>query len=185
MKTYESLAGLRTQLPAATGLDRAKVLDQLIEAYNKLGNEIGAIAGWRKEIVALDSDNKAGLKRKYEFRMYLDSAQKALGAAKPAVAEAAIDKALALSELNPQQIQRATIVKSNCCLARKDYRASLDCLRKALDAAPKGQDADTLKALIQRSEKLLETQTAKKADGKARPQANSAAKGDSFTAPAD
>ncbi|MGB7734608.1 MAG: thioredoxin family protein [Thermoguttaceae bacterium] len=184
MKTYGSLAELRTQLPTATGLDRAKLLDQLIEAYNKLGNEIGDIAGWRKEIVALDSDNKAGLKRKYEFRMYVDGAQKALSAAKPAVAEAAIDKALALSDLNPQQIQRATIVKSNCCLAREDYQASLDCLRKALDAAPKGQNADTLKALIRRSEKLLEAQRAKKADGKARPQANLAGKGDSFTAPA-
>ncbi len=31
------------------------------------------------------------------------------------MAEAAIDKALALSDLGPQQIQRATIVKSNCC----------------------------------------------------------------------
>jgi thioredoxin-related protein len=181
MKTYGSLAELRTQLPTATGLDRAKLLDQLIEAYNKLGNDIGDIAGWRKEIVALDSDNKAGLKRKYEFRMYVDGAQKALSAAKPAVAEAAIDKALALSGLNPQQIQRATIVKSNCCLAREDYQASLDCLRKALDAAPKGQNADTLKALIRRSEKLLEAQRAKKTDGKTRPQANSAGKGDSFT----
>ena len=78
MKTYESLAGLRTQLPAATGLDRAKLLDQLIVAYNKLGNEIGDIAGWRKEIVTLDSDNKAGLKRKYEFPMYVNDAQKVL-----------------------------------------------------------------------------------------------------------
>ena len=77
-------------------------------------------------------------------------------AAKPAVAEAAIDKALALPDLKPQQIQQATIVKSNCCLARKDYQASLDCLRKAFDAAPKGQNADALKGLIQRSEKLLE-----------------------------
>ena len=174
MKTYESLVELRTQLPTATGLDRARLLDQLIGAYNKLGNEIGVIAAWRKEIVALDADNKAGLKRKYEFPVYVDDAQKALGAAKPVVAEAAIDKALALPDLNPRQIQRATIVKSNCCLARKDYQASLDCLRKALEAAPKGQNADALKALIQRSEKLLEAQKEKKTDGKTRQQANSA-----------
>jgi len=63
-------------------------------------------------------------------------------------------------------------------------RLSLNCLRKALDAAPKGQNADALKALIQRSEKLLESQKAKKADGKTRPQVNSAGKDDSFTAPA-
>ena len=169
MKTYQSLAGL-PQLPAATGLDRAKLLDQLIDAYNGLDNKIGDIAGWQKEIVALDSHNKAGLKRKYEFQIYLNNAQRALGAAKPAAAETAIDKALALPGLKPPQIQRATIVKSKCCLARKDYQASLACLRKALDAAPKGPDADALKALIQRSEKLLESQKAIKADGKARSQ---------------
>jgi thioredoxin-related protein len=165
MKTYESLPALRGQLPAAKGLERAKLLDRLIETYNRLGNEIGQIAGWRREIVALDPDNTAGLKRKYEFPMYLDGAQKALGGARPAVAETAIDKALALPYLTPQQIQRATIVKSHCCLARKDYQASLDCLRKALEAAPKGQQADTLKTLIQRSQKLLEAQKAKKAEG--------------------
>ena len=113
-------------------------MDQLIDAYNKLGNNISEIAGWQKEIVALDTHNKAGLKRKYEFRIYLDDARRA-GAAKPAAAEAAIDKALALLYLNPQQIQRATIVKSNCCLARKDYQASLDCLRKARTPRPKGK----------------------------------------------
>ncbi len=168
MKTYESLAGLRAQLPTATGLDRAKLLDQLIDAYNKLGNKLGEIAGWRKEIVALDSRNKAGLKRKYEFPMYVEDAQKALGAGKPAAAEAAIDKALALPDLNPPQIQRAAIVKSNCCLARKNYQASLNCLRKALAAAPKGEEAGNLKGLIKKSQKLLESQQAKKADDDAR-----------------
>jgi hypothetical protein len=51
-------------------------LDQLILVFNRLGNEISDIAGWRKEIVALDADNKAGLERKYEFPMYVNDAQK-------------------------------------------------------------------------------------------------------------
>ena len=59
--------------------------------------------------------------------------------AKPAAAETAIDKALALPGLNRPRIQRATIVKNNCCLARKNYQASLDCLRKARATAPKGR----------------------------------------------
>ena len=134
MKTYQSLAG-SSQLPAATGLDRAKLLDQLIDAYNGLDNKIGDIAGWRKEIVALDSHNKAGLKRKYEFQIYLNNAQRAVRLAKPAAAETAIDKALGAAGSQAAATQRATIVKSKCCLARKDYQASLACLRKALDAA--------------------------------------------------
>ena len=75
--------------------------------------------------------------------MYVEDAQKALGAGKPAVAEAAIDKALALPDLNPPQIQRAAIVKSNCCLARKNYQASLNCLRKAGRRARKGKKQAT------------------------------------------
>jgi thioredoxin-related protein len=165
-KTYQNVTELRQQLPTAAGLDRAKLLDQLIGGYDKLNNQIGPIAGWRKEIVALDPDNEAGLKHKYEFRVYLDDARSALGAGRPKVAEATIDKALALPGLNPGQVQNAAIVKSNCYVARKDFQASLDCLRKALKAAPKGQNVDELKELIQKSEKLLEGQQKKTGEQK-------------------
>jgi thioredoxin-related protein len=156
LKTYEGIAPLRAKLPEANGLDRARILDELIQSYNKLNNEVPAIPGWRKEILALDSDNSAGLKRKYEFRVYFDDARNMLGSGKPGVAQNIIDKALALTYLNPQQVQRALIVKSNCCVAMKRYQASLDNLHKALDLAPKSPNADTLKDLIKKSEKLLD-----------------------------
>ncbi len=161
MKTYGNVTKLRAQLPDATGLDRARLMDQLIGGYVKLGNEIPALGAWRKQIVALDSDNQAGLKQKYEFRVCLDDARAALASGKPKIAEATIDKVLALPNLKPVQIQRGSIVKGNCLLARKDYQASLDCLKKALDLAPKSPNADTLKDLIKKSEKLLESQSAK------------------------
>ena len=164
MKTYDNVAKMRAQLPDATGLDRARLLDQLIGGYVKLGNEIPALGAWRKQIVSLDSDNQAGLKQKYEFRVILDDARNALASGKPKIAEMTIDKALALPNLKPAQIQRGSIVKSNCLLARKDYQASLDCLKKALDLAPKSPNADTLKELIKKSEKLLESQNAKVAN---------------------
>ena len=163
LKTYDSVTKMRAQLPDAAGLDRARLMDQLIGGYMKLGNEIPALGAWRKQIVALDSDNQAGLKQKYEFRVILDDARTTLAAGKPKIAEATIDKALALPNLKPAQIQRASIVKSNCCVARKQYQASLDCLKKALDLAPKSPNADTLKELIKKSEKLLESQNAKAA----------------------
>jgi thioredoxin-related protein len=163
LKTFEGIAPLRAQLPEATGLDRAKILDELIQSYNKLNNEVPAIPGWRKEIVALDPDNSAGLKRKYEFRVIFDDARNALGSGKPVVAQNTIDKALALTYLNPQQIQRALIVKSNCCAAMKRYQASLDSLHKALDLAPKSPNIDTLKDLIKKSEKLLDDNKQKNA----------------------
>ena len=52
-------------------LERAKVLDQLIDGYVKLGSEIDELPAWRKEIIGLDPDNKAGLRAKHEFRLLL------------------------------------------------------------------------------------------------------------------
>ncbi len=161
MKTYDSVVVMRGHLAATNGLDRAKLLDRLIQGYVALGNENDILSAWRREVVALDPENSAGLKRKYEFRVRLDDARVALNSGRPAAAEAIIDKALALPHLGPQQIQRAALVKSPCCLARKDYQASLDCLRKALEAAPKGDNADAIKALMQRSKKLMDGQKAK------------------------
>ena len=56
------------------GTRRAKLLDQLIEAYAKLENEHPDIKTWSEEIVTLDAENKAGLKVKYQFRQLLAEA---------------------------------------------------------------------------------------------------------------
>ena len=48
LKTYEGIAPLRVQLPDATGIERAKILDQLIQDYTKLGNQIGALVAGGK-----------------------------------------------------------------------------------------------------------------------------------------
>ena len=156
LRTYQEANKLRARLPTAKGLVRAKLLDQLIEINRELGSELAPYAAWRKEIVVLDAANTAGLKHKYQFAVYLDDAQKALAVSKPAVAEEIIDKALALPQLAPKQIQRAALVKGKCCLALTQYRAGLACMRKALNAAPKGENAQDLEKLIARTEKQLE-----------------------------
>lgn len=62
---------LKEKLASAEGLDRAKLLDELIEATKKTGRitpnspEAKQIEAWKEEILAIDSDNKAGLKDKY------------------------------------------------------------------------------------------------------------------------
>ncbi len=69
-----AVAKLKSRLDGAEGLDRAKLLDKLIEAQMKLvplmpsQAAIRDIEKWSREIVSLDAENKAGLKTKYEFR---------------------------------------------------------------------------------------------------------------------
>ncbi len=73
-KIYENVEAMKGKLDKAQGLDRAKLLDQIVEGYDKLGNESDEVPGWAKEIIALDPDNKAGLKVKYEFPLTLTAA---------------------------------------------------------------------------------------------------------------
>ena len=81
-KTYEGVLEMRQALETTQGLDRAKLLDQLVAAYDKLDNPVDDVPAWSKEIVALDADNKAGLKSKYEFRIVLAEADRLAGGAK-------------------------------------------------------------------------------------------------------
>jgi thioredoxin-related protein len=162
LTTWQAVVDLRKQLPDAGGIDRAKILDQLVQDYHKLNNPIGALAGWRKQIVTLDADNAAGLRQKYEFAVLLSDAQNALDAHKPVVAQQTAEKALALTGLKPLQIQHATALKSNCLMAQKKVQESVDCLEKAIAAAPKSPDAEGLKKTLQQRRKQLE---AKKDDG--------------------
>ena len=77
-KIYQNVLALKAKLDKTQGLDRAKLLDEIVEGYEKLGNESEEVAAWSKEIIALDPDNKAGLKVKYEFPLTLDEAMKLL-----------------------------------------------------------------------------------------------------------
>ena len=95
-KIYENVLALKAKLEKTQGLDRAKLLDQIVESCQKLGNESEEVAAWSKEIIALDPDNKAGLKVKYEFPLTLAEAAKLLQADKAAEAREVVDKALAL-----------------------------------------------------------------------------------------
>jgi thioredoxin-related protein len=164
LTTYNHVVDLRKQLPEAEGIARAKILDQLIQGYNKLNNPVGEIFGWRKQIVSLDADNAAGLKQKYQFPVFMADAHNALDAHHPIVAEQTVDKALALDGLKPIQIQRATALKANCLMAQKKLKESVDCLQKAIAAAPKSDEVADLKKALQARQKQLE---AKKDDAPA------------------
>jgi thiol-disulfide isomerase/thioredoxin len=116
LEAQEAVVKLKAELQSAKGLDRAKLLDELIDAQKKLVQfiprkqamqAIQDIRKWSKEIVDLDVNNEAGLKTKYGFQVKLmevfTQAQK--GALDKA--RAALDEAEALPDLTDQQ--KATI----------------------------------------------------------------------------
>jgi len=105
-----TIAKLKPELKNVKGLDRAKTLDKLIEAWDKINRMTKDISPqevdkWSQEIVTLDADNKAGLQKKYEFRVQMSGVTNLLQIGKVAEARTAIEKALALPGLVGEQIQ--------------------------------------------------------------------------------
>ena len=96
VKVYNDVLQMKPQLEKAQGLDRAKLLDQLIDAYAKLNNEIEEVPGWCDEIITLDADNAAGLKIKYEVRNMLAEAGKLNTSRKFDEAQTVLEKIVAL-----------------------------------------------------------------------------------------
>ncbi len=160
VKTYEDVVAIKPQLEKAEGLDRAKLLDQLVDAYDKLGNESDDIAKWSAEIVTLDSENKAGLKTKYQFRVLMAEAAKLMADKKFDEAKAAFDKALAVSPITPEQKQDAYIAQGEAFFRLKDFAGLVACLKKAQEAAPDSPKAEQIKQMLERFKDIGEMQEA-------------------------
>ncbi|MCY2989407.1 MAG: thioredoxin fold domain-containing protein [Planctomycetota bacterium] len=158
VKIHDGILKMRTELATVQGLNRAKLLDQLVEAYGKLDNEIDEIDAWGKEIITLDADNKAGLKPKYEYRLLLAESAKLKEARKFDEAKLVIDKALALPGLTSEQKQDAYFTQGECCFYLQDYAGIVACLKKAHEAAPQSAKASSIQEMQQRFAPIAEAQ---------------------------
>ena len=104
-----AVARLKSRLDGAEGLERAKLLDKLIDAQVKLlpvmPNQAAMrdIEKWSREIVSLDQENKAGLKTKYEFRSMITDARAQVRGKAFEKARATLDEAAALPGLKNDQ----------------------------------------------------------------------------------
>ena len=153
-------------LDKAEGLDRAKLLDKLIQAnanlqmYGAAKATPAEITKWTAEIVELDADNAAGLKNKYEFTKILNEANTMAREKKFEEGLAAIDKALALSGITPEQTQEGLMAKGSNYLLQKDFDKSLESFKKGLEAAPQGQRAGIINYYV----KMVEQQQKKAAE---------------------
>ena len=158
VKIHDSILKMRAELATVQGLNRAKLLDQLVDAYGKLDNEIDEIDAWGKEIIALDADNKAGLKHKYEYRLLLAESAKLKETRKFDEAKLVIDKALAVPGLTGEQKQDAYFTQGECCFYLQDYAGIVACLKKAHEAAPQSAKASSIQEMQQRFAPIAEAQ---------------------------
>ncbi len=148
----EAVRKLQGELPNAKGLDRAKLLDKIVDATQKLPeNETAAknVEKWSNEIIALDADNKAGLKKKYQFHAALGEAEELANGGKLDEAGAAVDKALAMPGIGGEELQKGLVFKAQLARARHSAAEERDSLTKALAAAPNSDIAPQLKQMIQ------------------------------------
>ena len=155
---HESVVKLQGELAKAEGLDRAKLLDRLIEANTELRTGDEQIGGWTKEIIALDSDNKAGLKGKYEVRQLMAEIAKLMQTRKYDEAKETIEKVLALPGLTATQKQDAFVSEANLAMIKMDHPACLAALNKAIEAAPESSKAAMLKSSIAQIEQMIKNE---------------------------
>ncbi len=155
---YQNVLALKAKLDKTQGIERAKLLDQIVEGYQKLHNESKEVAVWSKEIIALDPDNKAGLKVKYEFPLALSEVQELVKADKADEAKAALDKALALKGVPGEMRQQGYLLKVQIAFSEKKLSDAVAALKLAKEAAPDSPMAKRIEAGIKQFSKIAEAQ---------------------------
>ena len=158
---YQNVVAMKAKVEKTQGLVRAKLLDQIVEGYQKLGNESSEeVVAWSKEIIALDPDNKAGLKVKYEFPMSLTEAEQLAQSGKSDEANKVLDTALALAGIPGELRQKGYMVKVEIAFRAKNFVAAVAALKSAKEADPQSQMGKRIDGYILQFSKVAEAQTA-------------------------
>lgn len=155
---HESVVAMKAKVASVSGLDRAKLLDEIISAIDKLNVSDDSAAKYGDEIIALDADNKAGLKTKYTFRKALAEAAELKENRKLAEAQAVLEKAVALPGLTGDQKQDVYIDMGECCFMQQDFIGVAAQLNKALKAAPESEKATQVKRMLERFGPMADAQ---------------------------
>jgi hypothetical protein len=144
LEKHDAIAKMQARLTGLTGLDRAKLLDQLVDAGSKLNDESPELDGWSEEIVGLDPDNKAGLRCKHEFRLFMAGQRHEFDEMK-----ARVDKMFRLPGLTNQQKQTAYMIEGQFCyFSWQDVVGAVENLEKAAAADPASKETAQINALL-------------------------------------
>jgi len=160
IKTHKEIVALKKKLDHVAGLDRAKLLDQIVMDYDALGAENDDVAKYSAEIVTLDPDNKTGLKLKYMFRTLMAEANALAAERNIDAARAAYEKAADLPGIKGKRKQTAWFAEGECCFNAQQFGRALACMSKAREAAPDGPKAGDIDEAVKRYAPLAEAQKA-------------------------
>jgi thioredoxin-related protein len=134
--------------PAVKGLDRAQLLNAIIEATPA---EIAAkqCVDYMREIVVLDPDNTAGFKLRYQVRLREVEAKAAM-AAKDYEKATKIYEML-IEELKPtgQDLQDLWLDAGEPYFNLRDLEGVRKCLENALAAAPEGEQVQRINRMME------------------------------------
>jgi thioredoxin-related protein len=155
-KTWDSILQWKAELEKIQGFDRVKLLDQIVEGYDKLNNQADDLLAWSKEIVTLDPDNKSGLKVKYALRVPMIESAALMENKKFAEAIAILDNAVEIPGLTGEQKQGVYFTEIECYFQQKDLPGLIACLKKGIEAAPEGPKAAQMKGVMQRFAPMAE-----------------------------
>lgn len=158
VKTHKEILALKKKLDHVGGLDRAKVLDEIVMNYEQLGVENDDIAKYSAEIIALDPENKAGLKLKYRFRTLMAEADALSKEKKFDAARASYEMAADLPGVKGKRKQEAWFGEAECCASTLEFRRAMACLNKAREAAPDGPKVADIETAVKRYAPIAEAQ---------------------------
>jgi tetratricopeptide (TPR) repeat protein len=161
-ESQEAMAKIRIDLEKATGIDRVKLLDKLIELLDAQAKLVAGRIPVRtqaddpqkycEELVALDPDNKAGLTGKYQVRVFMFQAKEQIRKQNADRAQVALDKVLAAPGITRKEKLKALLLKAECFEMSQNPEKRVECLKQALEADPKNLG---IKVLIGKAEKEL------------------------------
>jgi thioredoxin-related protein/tetratricopeptide (TPR) repeat protein len=158
VKAHDKVVKLMGELAGASGEAKAKLLDKLIDAKAVLGVEDDETQEWMKEIIALDADDKAGLKEKYEVRLALDEFKSLMEERKFDAASEAVEKLLAMKGLSDEQKQEIYMDRFQCLRMKGDLAGCVQSLKDADKAVPDGSMSLRIKSMLKQLESMAKLQ---------------------------
>ena len=139
---------IRAKLEGAAGLKRAKLLDELVGATP--ADQHSSLVDEMKEIISLDAEDAAGLKSKYAFQTRMLDVSKVQGSNDFEKAETMYVAIIAELKPSGEQLQQLYFQWGEIKFRTQDKPGIVDCLTKALDAAPDSDLAPHLESMLKR-----------------------------------
>ncbi len=157
---HGKIVALQGKLGASKGIERAKMLDEIVTLQESLGTESEDSTKYAAEILTLDADGKAGLKGKYTVKKMLDEAKEQMAAKNFDGAKATYEKALEVAGITPELKQDAYFQLGAVASMSKDFEGVVTNMTKAREAAPKSERVAQIEGLIKRFQGMADAQSA-------------------------